>query len=126
MGAMVVLLPCAGFLGAAEKPPAEVAGVLRQALKEKQVVVFTYHGYARTVEPHALGRGADDKPVLLGWQISGGSSSEPPPGWRVFLLAEIAGLKRTDATFAQARPDYQSHKAGRGLKVVEAEVGAAK
>jgi predicted DNA-binding transcriptional regulator YafY len=122
IGAMVVLLSGIGFLQAAEPMSADTAGVLRQALKEKRVVVFTYHGHARTVEPHALGRGVEDRPVLLAWQTAGGSSSEPPPGWRVFLLAEIQTIKPTEVTFVKVRPDYQSHRVGRGLKSVEAEI----
>jgi len=54
--------------GAEEKPPADVAVVLKQALKERRVATFSYHGHARTVEPHVLGKGFEDKPVLLAWQ----------------------------------------------------------
>jgi len=56
--------------------------LIRQALNERRVVQFKYHGYVRHVEPHALGRVTEDRPALLGWQVSGGRSSEPPPGWR--------------------------------------------
>jgi len=86
------------------------------------VIVFTYHGHGRTVEPHALGKGAEEKPVLLAWQTAGGSQSEPPPGWRVFFLTEITELKLARETFTKARPDFGNHKAGRGLKSVEVEI----
>ena len=119
---LAALVSLAGSLRADEKPSADVAVVLRQALKEKRVVGFIYHGHARTVEPHALGKGSEDKPVLLAWQTAGGSQTEPPPGWRVFQLAEIEGVKLTDTIFAKVRPGYGSHKMGRGLKSVEAEV----
>ena len=110
--------------GADEKPPADVTVALKQALKEKRVVVFTYKGHSRTVEPHALGKGTEDKPVLLAWQTAGGSQTEPPPGWRVFLVTEIKELAMTEKTFAKPRPDYGNHKVGRGLKSVDAEVAA--
>ena len=110
-----------GLLADAQ-PPVEVATALKQALKEKRVVTFTYHNHERTVEPHALGKGTEDKPVLLAWQTAGGSQTEPPPGWRVFLLAEIKELKTGEATFAKARPDFGNDKVGRGLKSVEVEV----
>lgn len=96
--------------------------LLKQALNERRVVTFSYHGHERKAEPHALGKGTKDKPVLLAWQTGGGSQTEPPPGWRVFLVAEITGLTLTDTTFAKPRPDYGSRKGGRGLKSVEAEV----
>ncbi len=121
---LTVLLSLAAVGGAEEKPtmPTDVTVVLKQALKGKRVVMFTYHGHARTAEPHALGEGTEDKPVLLAWQTEGGSQTEPPPGWRVFLLAEITGLTLTEKTFAKPRADYGNHKVGRGLKSVAAEV----
>ncbi|MFA6962167.1 MAG: WYL domain-containing protein [Opitutaceae bacterium] len=109
-------------LRADERAPPEVAVVLKQALVEKRVVIFTYHGFARTVEPHALGKGTAGKPVLLAWQTDGGSKTEPPPGWRVFLLADIKELTVGTATFAKARPDFHAQKGGRGLKSVESEI----
>jgi len=95
------------------------AGVLREALRTRSVVTFTYKGQARTVEPHALGKASDDKPALLAWQTSGGSNTEPPPGWRVFIVAEIEGLAVTTEKFEKPRADYSAK--GRGLKSVEVE-----
>ncbi len=114
-------------IAAVESTPAAeesvgVAAMLRQALVEKRVVTFSYQGHARTVEPHALGKGNGDNRVLLAWQTAGGSQTEPPPGWRVFQLTEIKELKRTEVVFEKARPDYQSRRGGRGLKSIEAEV----
>jgi predicted DNA-binding transcriptional regulator YafY len=102
---------------------ANAGDVLREALRTRSVVTFTYKGQARTVEPHALGKANDDKPALLAWQTSGGSNTEPPPGWRVFIVAEIAGLKVTEKKFEKPRDDYSAK--ARGLKSVEAEVGGA-
>ena len=129
LGSMLLFvagLPLAAVWAEVEKsiPAADVTGVLKQALKERRVVTFTYHGHSRTAEPHALGKGTEGKPVLLAWQTAGGSQTEPPPGWRVFLLAEITGLTMTEKIFAKPRPDYGNHKVGRGLKSVDAEVAA--
>ena len=118
----VVFIPLALAFGAGEKSSADVTAVLMRALKEKRVATFTYHGYSRTVEVHALGKSTDGKAALLAWQTSGGSQTEPPPGWRTFLVAEITGLELAETTFSKARPDY--HKGGRGFSVVEAEVAA--
>ncbi len=97
--------------------------LIRQALREQRVVSFRYHGHARRVEPHALGAVSRERPALLGWQISGGSKSEPPPGWRTFLLEEMEGLRLTRTKFIP-RADYRH--AGGGLKTIEAEVEPAK
>jgi hypothetical protein len=117
-GVFVALV--AAHAGWSAEPAAEVTVLIKSALKERHVVRFIYKGHERVVEPHALGKGTDDKPVLLGWQTGGGSQSEPPPGWRVFLITDIQGLAVTKTTFAEPRPDY--HKGGRGLVSVDVEV----
>lgn len=104
-------------------PKKSVAELLRQALMERRVVRFKYHGYSRRVEPHALGRVTGDRPALLGWQVSGGSASEPPPGWRTFIVGEIEGLKLSRRTFAP-RADY--HPETTRLKPVAAEVAPSR
>ena len=93
---------------------------VKRALAERRVLVFNYNGFERRVEPHALGLVADGKRALLGFQTEGGSGSEPPPGWRTFLLSDLRDLTVTRATFARPRSDYRS--AHTGLKTVEAEV----
>jgi len=107
------------FLAAAPKKTADE--LLRQALLERRVLQFKYHGYSRRVEPHALGRVSGDRPALLGWQVSGGSASEPPPGWRTFVLADIKSLKLIRPIFVP-RPDYRPETTK--LKPIEAEVAA--
>jgi predicted DNA-binding transcriptional regulator YafY len=96
-----------------------VEELLRQALAERREVQFKYHGYARRVEPHALGHATENRPALLGWQVSGGSASEPPPGWRTFVLEEISALKLRRKTFAP-RADY--HPETTKLKPIAVEV----
>ena len=114
---MLWVIVCAQASFGAE---ADNSGILTQALRARSVVTFTYKGQARTVEPHALGKANDDRQALLAWQTSGGSNTEPPPGWRVFIVAEIAGLKTTDQKFEKPRADYSAK--GRGLKSVEVDV----
>jgi predicted DNA-binding transcriptional regulator YafY len=97
------------LLSAAPKKTAEET--LRPAIAERRVVQFRYHGYARRVEPHGFVRVNDNRPALLGWQVSGGSASEPPPGWRTFVLADIRSLKLLQKTFTP-RPDYRPETAG--------------
>lgn len=116
-----------GLMFATLSPAVWAAGVskitmeeqLRQALAERRVVQFRYHGHSRRVEPHAVGQVSEGRPALLGWQVSGGSASEPPPGWRTFVLAEISRFKVTRKTFTP-RADYDA--ATSKLKPVTAEV----
>lgn len=83
--------------------------LIRTALREHRIVEFHYHGHARRVEPHALGRMKDDRPALLAWQAAGSSRSAPPPGWRTFVLAEIEDLRTAPGKF-EPRPDYRPEK----------------
>ncbi|MBI2813819.1 MAG: WYL domain-containing protein [Opitutae bacterium] len=104
--------------------PAEAAGkstaeLIRRALAERRVLTFKYHGYERRVEPHALGRVSENRPALLGWQELGGSASEPPPGWRTFLLAEMESVKLLRKTFTP-RADYRPETTK--MKPIVAEV----
>ncbi len=100
----------------------DTTALIRQAIKERRALEFTYHGYPRRVEPHALGQVKDDRLALLAWQVAGGSQSEPPPGWRTFIVAEIGALRLTPEKFSP-RPDYHPERAK--LKNISAEVTAA-
>ena len=102
-----------------KKEPEEL---IRRALAERRLLQFDYHGFSRRVEPHALGHATEGRLALLGWQIAGGSQSEPAPGWRTFVVAEIKALKLTRETF-KPRPDYHPEKTK--LKPIEAEVAPA-
>jgi hypothetical protein len=93
--------------------------LIRAALHEHRILEFHYHGHARRAEPHALGRAKDNRPALLAWQAAGSSRSEPPPGWRTFLLAEIEHARTAPETFSP-RPDYRPEKTR--LKEILAEV----
>ncbi len=121
VGGIGLGLCLSGTSNLAAAPKKNTNDLFRQALAERRVVQFKYHGYARRVEPHALGRVTENRPALLGWQVAGGSASEPPPGWRTFVLAEMEALKLLRKTFTP-RPDYRSETTK--LKPIEAEVAA--
>jgi hypothetical protein len=93
--------------------------LVRQALAERRILQFDYQGFPRRVEPHALGRATEGRLALLGWQMAGGSQSEPPPGWRTFVLGGITSLKLTRRHFTP-RPAYRPETTR--LKPIEAEV----
>ncbi|MDQ5981080.1 MAG: hypothetical protein QG602_4058 [Verrucomicrobiota bacterium] len=108
-----------GVRGPAEEKPRDAEPLIRTALRERRLLEFTYHDHVRRVEPHALGQLRDGARVLLAWQIAGGSRSEPPPGWRNFLLADIRALTVSKEEFAP-RSDYRPEKTK--LRVILAEV----
>jgi hypothetical protein len=77
-----------------------------RAIRDKQVLRFTYNGHMRLVEPHAYGVAATGETVLHAFQIEGESASIPPPGWRTFNVNLIVDLVVTERRFLEARPDY--------------------
>ncbi|MBI2511900.1 MAG: twin-arginine translocation signal domain-containing protein [Opitutae bacterium] len=116
------VIAAAALLGATH--PARAAGadsteLVREAIRRQRVLRLRYGGHLRFVEPHALGISAGGHRALLAWQIEGGSRSEPPSGWRTFLLAETGEVSLTVRGFSP-RPSYQRDKAG--LRDIELEV----
>ena len=109
-----------GVRGPADEKPADAETLIRTALRERRLLEFTYHDHVRRVEPHALGQLRDGARVLLAWQVAGGSRSEPPPGWRNFLVADIRGLALTRENFSP-RADYRPEKTKLRVILVEVE-----
>ena len=108
--------PVTGEGRPAEKPDA--AYLIRTALRERRQLAFRYHDHPRRVEPHALGRMKDGRPALLAWQVAGGSRSEPPPGWRTFIVAAMAEPALREERIA-LRPDYRPEKGNLGEILAE-------
>ncbi|WP_415909311.1 WYL domain-containing protein [Oleiharenicola sp. Vm1] len=98
---------------------AEAADVVREAIRRQRVLRLRYGGHVRLVEPHALGVTASGHRAVLAWQVEGGSRSEPPSGWRTFLLGEITDVALTERGFSP-RPNYRPERAN--LRAIELEV----
>lgn len=81
--------------------------VLIRAIEQKAVIELHYHGYARTVEPHAYGVDADGIGKLRAFQTAGGSESNERQGWKIFNVGEIASIRMTASLFVSARPNYK-------------------
>lgn len=114
--AVVTLLGGARHVHAGSPDPTEL---LRDALRRQRVLRLRYGGHLRLVEPHALGVSAGGHRALLAWQIEGGSRSEPPNGWRTFLVGELSDVALTARGFTP-RPGYNRDKAA--LREIELEV----
>ncbi|WP_438480610.1 WYL domain-containing protein [Oleiharenicola lentus] len=93
----------------ADEKTAKTETLIQQAICEQRVLQFRYHGFSRKVEPHALGLIGETRIALLAWQSEGGSQSEPPPGWRTFITAEIEKPKLSKKKFS-ARPGFDPKK----------------
>lgn len=104
--------------------PARAAGsdhadIVRDAIRRQRALRLRYGGFSRLIEPHAIGVSAGGHRAVLAWQIEGGSRSEPPSGWRTFLLSEVSEVALTVRGFTP-RPSYNRDKAS--LRDIELEV----
>ena len=71
--------------------------LLREAIRDRRVVEFRYHGEHRVVEPYRLGVGAG-RLRLVGWQSR--------KGWRSFHVAEMEELELAERSFSEPREGY--------------------
>jgi predicted DNA-binding transcriptional regulator YafY len=71
--------------------------LLRQAIRDRRVVEFRYHGEHRTVEPYRLGLDGG-RLRLMGWQAR--------KGWRSFYADEMEELELSERSFLQPREGY--------------------
>jgi hypothetical protein len=76
------------------------------AINGRQLLELRYHGYARTVEPYAYGRDKHGDALLRCYQISGGSESGQPTGWKILKVAEVFAINEQMATFTP-RSEYR-------------------
>jgi hypothetical protein len=73
-----------------------------EAIRNKRLLAFDYHGGARVVEPHTYGLDKWKREVLCAYQIEGSAQ-----GWRNFIVAEAGGLRLEPRNFLEPRPEYQ-------------------
>ncbi len=73
--------------------------VICEAIVNRRIIEFDYHGEHRVVEPYICGIGVKDTYQLSGFQIEGKSPSNPRLGWRKFALADIVELVVTPRNF---------------------------
>ena len=76
--------------------------LIRQAIAERRIVGFRYHGQRRTGEPHLFGT-SNGRPHVLVYQTGGTSFAGPYPNWRRCDLSGITRFTLTTRTFQTAR-----------------------
>ena len=86
--------------------------LLKDAIKNKEVVSFTYDGFSRVVEPFVLGDTHTMRHAIRAYQTAGGSSSGNVSGWHLFLLDKILWLSKTGEHFDGEREDYSPSDKG--------------
>lgn len=84
---------------------------ITQAIKEQKNLEFRYHGYARTVEPHAYGRDKGGDEILRCYQTSGGSESGEREGWKLLKVREVISLHLINSEFSIRREYKRNDKA---------------
>jgi len=89
------------------------------AIRNKQVLAFTYDGIDRVVEPHTVGVSQAGNKVLRCYQTQGGHVN-PNHDWDLCELSKIRGLRATGANFRSARPGYR--RGDRGMSIIYAEL----
>ena len=77
-----------------------------EAITNRRLLSFRYHGHPRLVEPHLLGVTTAGNLALSAYQVAGTSASGTTPAWREFLVHEIRELETTEDSFEGTRPKY--------------------
>lgn len=78
---------------------------IAQAIRDKKTLACDYNGGERIIEPHCVGYGRDQQPLLRCYQTAGHSESGAL-GWKLFRVDRINELTNTDETFDGPRQGY--------------------
>ncbi|MFG0251325.1 MAG: WYL domain-containing protein [Phycisphaerales bacterium JB038] len=81
-----------------------------QAIRERKLLEFWYHGSSRVAEPHVYGVQGGER-HLLTFQVGGVSRSGRLPGWRRFRLAEMSSIRVLPEQFEGPRDESQTRSA---------------
>ncbi len=76
------------------------------AIKNKEVLRFTYNGKERIVEPQTYGISIAGHEVLRAFQKGGGSRSGQTKIAKLFDVEKISSLEKTGEKFSRALPEH--------------------
>ena len=79
-----------------------------------------YDGYNRVVEVHAVGTSTAGNPCMRVYQVSGGSVSGEPVGWKMMTLDKSFTMQLTDKPSQAPRDGYARND--RGMTEIFAQV----
>ncbi len=94
--------------------------IIRDAVLNRSVLEFTYHGHPRIVEPHAYGLSLKQNEVVRCYQTGGTSDSGTVPCWRLMEIDEIESLSMTGQHFVGERIGYK--KGDKGMSTIFCEL----
>ena len=82
--------------------------VICEAIRQRALLEFHYHGHLRIVAPYCYGVSTRNSDVLRAIQIRGSSSTGNVvrPFGKLWTVADIVGLKRLEETFEPDDPNY--------------------
>ena len=81
--------------------------IICDAIQNRNLLKFTYHGYPRVMEPHAYGLSQKGHEVIRCYQTGGTSSSGTVSPWRLVRVDQIVSLTVTKEHFVGERPGYK-------------------
>ena len=82
---------------------------IADAIRNRQVLTFQYHGHHRVVEPHTYGIDQKGHRALRAYQTGGTSGSGRIPDWRIFHESEILSLKSLEQHFDTRSSEYKKN-----------------
>jgi hypothetical protein len=80
--------------------------VICDAIRTRRLLRFVYDGYERVVEPHLYGVNTAGHEAVRCYLVSGWSSSETSPGWRMYLVDRMEGVAALAESFTGPRGEY--------------------
>lgn len=93
---------------------------IASAIRNRQLLSFSYDGYARVVEPHTYGIDGKGHYAVRAYQVRGGSESDEFVGWKLFHVSEIHQLTLLAEHFSGTRPQYK--RGDKAFSTISAEL----
>ena len=90
-----------------------------QAVRNQQLLRFSYDGGERVVEPHCYGQTTKGNEAIRAFQVRGYSSTGTL-GWKMFKLSEATSIEVLEEVFEYPRSDYK--RGDKGMSKIYAEV----
>lgn len=72
---------------------------LARAIKDRQIISFTYNGLPRLVQPATYGRTRTGNLTLRGCQVGGRSQRNTVPCWELYTVAKMVDAQPTETVF---------------------------
>ena len=76
-----------------------------EAIGNRRLLAFEYHGRTRVAEPHTFGLDRWGRSLLCAYQVE--CDDSPKTGWRFFLVDRVTNARLDARRFALPRPEYR-------------------